>query len=135
MSDTTTGSPDTSAGLPTSVTAPPAAADGPSVYAAQARGDDDAYASYYAGMDKSMQQKVALTTAFFPPTGTLVDMGCGSGSGSFDLASLFAGLRVIGVDIAPPAVEHATAHYRRPNLRCFPPRASTESSTLRCGIT
>ena len=48
--------------------------------------------------------------------GTLVDMGCGSGSGSFDLASLFAGLRVIGVDIAPPAVEHATAHYRRPNL-------------------
>lgn len=116
MSDTTTGSPDIRAGLPTSITAPPAAADGSSVYAAQARGDDDAYASYYAGMDKSMQQKVALTTAFFPPTGTLVDMGCGSGSGSFDLASLFAGLRVIGVDIAPPAVEHATAHYRRPNL-------------------
>ena len=49
------------------------------VYQAQRRGGDDAYASYYAGMDKSMQQKVALTTAFFPPIGTLVDMGCGSG--------------------------------------------------------
>lgn len=86
-------------------------------YQAQARGGDDAYASYYEGMDKSMQQKVALTTAFFPPSGTLVDMGCGSGSGSFDLASLFDGLQVIGVDIANPAVEHAQAHYRRPNLR------------------
>lgn len=86
-------------------------------YQAQARGGDDAYASYYAGMDKSMQQKVALTTAFFPPSGTLVDMGCGSGSGSFDLASLFDGLQVIGVDIAPPAVEYAQAHHRRPNLR------------------
>lgn len=103
-----------------SSTAPPTdstTSDTTNVYQAQRRGGDDAYASYYAGMDKSMQQKVALTTAFFPPIGTLVDMGCGSGSGSFDLASLFDGLAVVGVDIAPPAVEHATAHYHRPNLR------------------
>ncbi|HND09421.1 MAG TPA: methyltransferase domain-containing protein [Pseudomonadota bacterium] len=93
-------------------------ASGSDSYAAQARGDDDAYASYYAGMDKSMQQKVALTTAFFPPSGILVDMGCGSGSGSFDLASLFSGLRVIGVDIAAQAVEYARAHYQRANL-CY----------------
>jgi len=112
----------TSVGLTRATATPPDASPTTSpaagtAYEAQARGSDDAYAAYYAGMDKSMQQKVALTTAFFPPTGTLVDMGCGSGSGSFDLASLFAGLRVIGVDIAPPAVEHATAHYRRDNLR------------------
>jgi SAM-dependent methyltransferase len=101
---------------PTADAANPSLATAPS-YQAQARGGDDAYASYYAGMDKSMQQKVALTTAFFPPSGTLVDMGCGSGSGSFDLASLFDGLQVIGVDIAPPAVAHAQAHYVRRNLR------------------
>lgn len=63
-----------------------------------------------------MQQKVALTTAFFPPSGTLADMGCGSGAGSFDLACLFSGLQVIGVDIAEQAVAHAQAHYQRPNL-------------------
>lgn len=85
-------------------------------YEEQHRGGDESYASYYAGMDKSMRQKVALTTAFFPPSGTLADMGCGSGSGSFDLASLFAGLRVIGVDIAEQAVEHARAHFQKPNL-------------------
>lgn len=93
-----------------------APASGSHGYAAQARGGDDAYASYYAGMDKSMQQKVALTTAFFPPSGTLCDMGSGSGSGSFDLASLFSGLRVIGVDIAEQSVEYARAHYQRANL-------------------
>ncbi len=101
---------------PTADASDPSLATAPS-YQAQARGGDDAYASYYAGMDKSMQQKVALTTAFFPPSGTLVDMGCGSGSGSFDLANLFDGLQVIGVDIAPPAVAHAQAHHVRHNLR------------------
>lgn len=87
-----------------------------STYSAQARGSADAYAAYYAGMDRSMQQKVALTTAYFPVRGVLADMGCGSGAGSFDLASLHEELHVIGVDVAPMAVAHAAATYKRPNL-------------------
>lgn len=90
--------------------------EGGAVYAGQARGGSEAYAAYYAGMDKSMQQKVALTTAYFPVRGTLADMGCGSGAGSHDLACLHDGLHVIGVDVAPESVAYAQANYRRPNL-------------------
>ncbi len=39
----------------------------PEIYAAQHRGDADHYATYFAGMDASMKQKVALTTAHRPP--------------------------------------------------------------------
>lgn len=85
-------------------------------YAAQARGGADDYAAYYAGMDKSMQQKVALTTAFFPVRGRLADMGCGSGKGSYDLACLHSGLTVVGVDVAAESVAYAQASYRRANL-------------------
>lgn len=86
------------------------------VYGAQARGGADAYAAYYAGMDKSVQQKVALTTAYFPVRGVLCDMGCGSGAGSFDLANLHHELHVVGVDVAPESVDYARAHYQRQNL-------------------
>jgi len=86
-------------------------------YAGQARGGAEAYAAYYAGMDKSMQQKVALTTAYFPVRGVLADMGCGSGAGSHDLACLHGGLQVVGVDVAPESVAYAQQHYRRPNLQ------------------
>lgn len=89
---------------------------GDSHYGDQARGGADAYAAYYAGMDRSMQQKVALTTAYFPAHGVLCDMGCGSGAGSFDLASLHEDLHVIGIDVAPQSVEYARAHYQRRNL-------------------
>lgn len=91
--------------------------DSDDVYASQARGGAEAYAAYYAGMDKSMQQKVALTTAYFPVRGTLADMGCGSGAGSYDLACLHDGLQVIGVDVAPESVAYAQAQYRRANLQ------------------
>ena len=64
-------------------------------YGLQDRGSQDAYASYFAGMDKSMQQKVALTTAHlalttahFPSSGRVADMGSGSGRGTYDLACL-----------------------------------------------
>lgn len=103
---------------PTSAAAAPEPGTGSpqGAYTAQARGGGDSYAEYYAGMDRSMQQKVALTTAYFPVRGVLADMGSGSGAGSFDLASLHRDLRVIGVDVAPEAVAHARAHYRRENL-------------------
>lgn len=87
-----------------------------STYSAQARGGADAYAAYYAGMDRSMQQKVALTTAYFPVRGVLCDLGCGSGAGSADLANLHHDLHVIGVDVAPESIAYARAHYQRPNL-------------------
>lgn len=86
-------------------------------YDGQDRGTAAAYASYFAGMDASMQQKVALTTAHFPTRGRVADMGSGSGRGTYDLACLHPGLELIGVDINPTAVATASATYRRANLR------------------
>ncbi|MBL9008463.1 MAG: class I SAM-dependent methyltransferase [Myxococcales bacterium] len=103
-------------GAPKTANPSPDPTDAATSYAGQARGGTEAYAAYYAGMDKSMQQKVALTTAYFPVRGTLADMGCGSGAGSYDLACLHEGLHVVGVDVAPESVAYAKAHYRRPNL-------------------
>jgi ubiquinone/menaquinone biosynthesis C-methylase UbiE len=86
-------------------------------YAKQDRGTLDAYHAYYAGMDASMRQKVALTTAHFPVQGRIADMGCGSGSGTHDLAALYESLELVGVDINPMSVQYASEHYRRPNLK------------------
>lgn len=86
-------------------------------YDLQDRGREADYAAYFAGMDSSMLQKVALTTAHFPPTGTLADMGSGSGRGTFDLASMATGLTLVGVDIDPKTVELARRTYARDNLR------------------
>ncbi len=88
-----------------------------STYDKQDRGSDADYAAYFAGMNQSMQQKVALTTAHFPPSGTVADMGSGSGQATYDLACLYSGLVLVGVDINPKAVEIAAATFRRSNLR------------------
>ncbi|MBS1795922.1 MAG: methyltransferase domain-containing protein [Acidobacteria bacterium] len=85
-------------------------------YAKQDRGDLSAYEEYFAGMDASMQQKIALTTAHFPVRGRIADMGSGSGSGTFDLARLYRGLEIVGVDINPVTVEYSRSHYRAENL-------------------
>ncbi len=82
----------------------------------QARGGTEAYSHYFAGMDKTMRQKVALVASFFPTKGRIADMGSGSGSGSYDLASLYPNLSVIGVDLDPNTVKYAAEQYRRPNL-------------------
>lgn len=58
-------------------------------YEKQHRGTQEAYEAYFAGMDASVQQKVALTTAHFPTRGRVADMGCGSGRGTYDLACLY----------------------------------------------
>lgn len=63
-----------------------------------------------------MQQKVALTTAHFPVRGRIADMGSGSGRGTCDLASLYDGLELIGVDVNPISVERAHEKFQRPNL-------------------
>ncbi len=88
-----------------------------SAYDAQARGDRGAYARYLAGMNASMQQKVALTAAYLLGRGTIADMGMGSGAGSHALAALYPGLDVVGVDINPQMVAIASETYAEPNLR------------------
>lgn len=85
-------------------------------YSGQHRGDASAYASYFAGMDASMQQKVAYTTAHFPTRGRIADMGSGSGLGTYQLAQLHPNLELIGVDINPVSVKLAKETYRLPNL-------------------
>jgi len=85
-------------------------------YEKQHRGNQAAYEAYFAGMDSSMQQKVALTTAHFPVRGRIADMGSGSGRGTYDLACLYQGLELIGVDINPVSVERARSRFQRANL-------------------
>jgi SAM-dependent methyltransferase len=86
-------------------------------YTKQDRGAVASYEAYFAGMDRSMQQKVALTTAYFPTRGRIADMGSGSGRGTYDLACLYHNLDLVGVDINPVSVAHSAEHYQRPNLR------------------
>lgn len=85
-------------------------------YSNQDRGALSEYEAYFAGMDASMQQKIALTTAHFPPRGRIADMGSGSGSGTYDLARLYSGLELIGVDINPVTIDYSIEHYQAPNL-------------------
>jgi hypothetical protein len=85
-------------------------------YEKQHRGTTAAYEAYFAGMDASMQQKVALTTPHFPVRGRLADMGSGSGRGTYDLACLYHSLDLIGVDINPISVERSRAEFQHPNL-------------------
>lgn len=88
-----------------------------STYEGQLRGDRGAYERYLAGMDASMQQKVALTAAHILCQGTIADMGMGSGTGSHALASLYPGLEVVGVDVSEQMVAIARERWRLPNLR------------------
>jgi ubiquinone/menaquinone biosynthesis C-methylase UbiE len=86
-------------------------------YKNQDRGTAAAYEAYFAGMDASVQQKIALTTAHFPTSGKVADMGCGSGRGTYDLACLYQDLELVGVDVNPVSVERASELYSRPNAR------------------
>src|SRR5262245_4489341 len=87
------------------------------IYQRQDRGTRAAYEAYFAGMDASVQQKIALTTAHFPTSGKVADMGCGSGRGTYDLACLYQELELVGVDVNPVSVERAAELYSRPNAR------------------
>jgi SAM-dependent methyltransferase len=91
----------------------------PSSYDAQHRGAAVAYEAYFAGMDRTMRQKLAFVGAHFllDPGARIADMGCGSGSGTYQLALLNPEIEVIGVDINPESVRFATEKYRLPNLR------------------
>jgi SAM-dependent methyltransferase len=88
----------------------------PDQYLKQDRGNKAAYEAYFAGMDASVQQKIALTTAHFPTSGKIADMGCGSGRGTYDLGRLYQDLQVVGVDVNPVSVDRASEMYARPNV-------------------
>src|SRR5215472_13554794 len=90
----------------------------PPRYDAQNRGAAADYASYFAGMDKTMRQKLAFVGAHFllDPGSRIADMGCGSGSGSYQLALLNPQIHVIGVDINPESIRFAGEKYKLPNL-------------------
>lgn len=45
----------------------------------------------------------------------VLDIGCGSGHGTFALSKRFK--TIIGVDVSSDAIEYATAHWNRPNIR------------------
>ena len=83
----------------------------------QHRGTREAYERYLRGMDASMRQKVALTAAHLLCSGTVADMGMGSGAGSQALAALYPMLEVVGVDLDPTMVAMAREKYAMPNLR------------------
>ncbi len=85
-------------------------------YEEQDRGDAAAYAAYYAGMDATERQKVALSTAFLPTRGTIADMGSGSGSSSASLGRLYPKMKVIAVDNNPKAVAYAREKYPLANV-------------------
>ena len=88
-------------------------------YDAQHRGTAGAYEAYFAGMDRTMQQKLAFVGAHFllDPGARIADVGCGSGSGTYQLALLNPDIEVIGVDINSESVRLAAEKYRLPNLR------------------
>jgi len=90
----------------------------PPVYDAQHRGEAAAYDAYFAGMDTTMRQKLAFVGAHFllDPGSRIADMGCGSGSGTYQLALFNPQLHVIGVDINPESVRIAREKFKLPNL-------------------
>lgn len=85
-------------------------------YEIQHRGDKGAYDRYLKSMDASMKQKIALTAAHLLAQGKVADMGMGSGSGSLALASLYPGLKVVGVDINETMVKLASEKHKLDNL-------------------
>ncbi len=89
-----------------------------SAYSAQHRGSDSDYRRYFEAMDASMRLKLAAIGAHFllDPGARVADMGCGSGSGTFQFALLNPQIRVIGVDINPETVRLASEAHRLPNL-------------------
>src|SRR5262245_20481157 len=94
------------------------AMSGPADYQTQHRGDAAAYESYFAGMDRTMHQKLAFVGAHFllDAGSRIADIGCGSGSGTYQLALLNPQIQVIGVDINPESVRFAADRFKLPNL-------------------
>lgn len=87
---------------------------------AHGRANADSYTSYYAGMDTTQAQKVALSTAHMPSSGAVVcDLGFGTGLGTYDLAKLYPENQIIGIDIDPNSLKHAQERYQASNLKFY----------------
>ena len=95
----------------------PATGAGASHILSKGRENAASYETYWRGMDTTRRQKSALTTTHVPPQGALVvDIGSGTGATTFDLASLYPGNMVVGIDIDPRAIERASTSWQRGNL-------------------
>ena len=93
--------------------------DKPAAIPAAERGVTEAQrASLLAKMDITMRQKLAFVSAHFRlhDGARILDIGCGSGKGSHDLALLNPRLQVVGLDYDQGYIDKARATYRLPNL-------------------
>ena len=71
-----------------------------------------------AGMDKTMAQKLAFTSAHFQLAdgARILDVGCGTGLGSYQFALINPHLQVVALDYDRDYIERARAAYPLPNL-------------------
>jgi ubiquinone/menaquinone biosynthesis C-methylase UbiE len=69
-------------------------------------------------MDRTIRQKLAFVGAhiLLDPGARVADMGCGSGSGTYELALLNPQIHVIGVDVNPELIRIAAEKFQLPNL-------------------
>ena len=78
----------------------------------------DEKANLLKGMDKTMAQKLAFTSAHFQLAdgARILDVGCGTGSGSYQFALINPHLQVVALDYDRDYIERARREYPLPNL-------------------
>lgn len=78
----------------------------------------DEKAKLLKGMDKTMAQKLAFTSAHFQLSegARILDVGCGTGYGSYQFALFNPHLQVVALDYDRDYIERARQEYRLPNL-------------------
>lgn len=93
-------------------TPPSADAADPPIVASEGRD----YSSYLFRMAQSMGPKIAQQIPAIPASGTIYDIGSGSGDQSHAYARLFPHTRIVGIDAAPESIAHASDRFQAPNL-------------------
>ena len=78
----------------------------------------DEKANLLKGMDKTMAQKLAFTSAHFQLSdgARILDVGCGTGYGSYQFALYNPHLQVVALDYDRDYIERARDAYKLPNL-------------------
>ena len=71
----------------------------------------DQHSQVQVGLAQEVIEQLDLTAV-----GSILDVGCGSGRVTAELAARCPGARVVGVDLAPEMVDFATRSYARPGL-------------------
>lgn len=70
--------------------------------------------AYFAGYLQLVQ---TYADRLAGPTGTLLELGCGGGASTWDLARRLPAFRCVGIDISAPAVAFAQRKYTAANLQ------------------